>query len=636
MKKWGNLKIKTTNEAESRKTSNLKSRTPLDDACNPNNLRHQIKEYFPNKQYSLHIPRTQNTSTQITQPNDKSPPNSKLISVVDALSLLQKDEIYPISRPNNRTLPTKQINNIQTQDQVFRDCPRLYTQLQKPQPIIQMYTQHNSPKKSLKTSPDTKYPINSETFKNRLSRKMPGQLFERLEQIHQITSDSVRYRISNLKQNTRGNTQQIHYKFNNLTITNQDNFKEDIESKSINRAKPKLPQTSLVVLEYYKSQLTDFEQNEIKDIDTIYYLRPETITLRQVTQQYNNGFDTKDGDYIFRQYDHIMYRYEMLEKLGHGSFGQVFKVIDHKQNQNAAIKIIKNDKKLQDQAIIEIDILKVVNQADSSCCLVKMLNHFIFRNHVCIVFELLSCTLYEFIACNDFQGLELDLIRRFAVQILQALMYLSECNIIHCDLKPENILLKDLLKSGIKIIDFGSSCFINSKLYTYVQSRFYRAPEIILGIPYTTAIDMWSFGCIVAELFLGNSLFQSKNEKQLLFLQVAILGKPTSQFLDYCPKIHKFFNANYDLLAQFKESDLIISPKPLKELLQACPLTFYDFISKCLSWDPKLRMKPFEALIHPWIIEGLPKEIKQQHIQKMKLYSKQKNLDFQGQTKKIK
>ena len=91
------------------------------------------------------------------------------------------------------------------------------------------------------------------------------------------------------------------------------------------------------------------------------------------------------------------------------------------------------------------------------------------------------------------------------------MLYLQECNIIHCDLKPENILLKDISRSGIKIIDFGSSCFANCKLYTYIQvlninktkSRFYRAPEILLGIPYTNQIDMWSFGCIVAELHLG-------------------------------------------------------------------------------------------------------------------------------------
>ncbi len=83
---------------------------------------------------------------------------------------------------------------------------------------------------------------------------------------------------------------------------------------------------------------------------------------------------------------------------------------------------------------------------------------------------------------------------------------------IHCDLKPENILLKQANKSGIKIIDFGSSCLWNQRIYTYIQSRFYRAPEIILGIPYTCAIDMWSFGCILAELYSGYPLFPGESE----------------------------------------------------------------------------------------------------------------------------
>jgi dual specificity tyrosine-phosphorylation-regulated kinase 2/3/4 len=83
---------------------------------------------------------------------------------------------------------------------------------------------------------------------------------------------------------------------------------------------------------------------------------------------------------------------------------------------------------------------------------------------------------------------------------------------VHCDLKPENILLKQPNKSGIKVIDYGSSCFTNSRIYTYIQSRFYRAPEIILGIPYTMAIDMWSFGCIIAELYTGYPIFPGENE----------------------------------------------------------------------------------------------------------------------------
>jgi dual specificity tyrosine-phosphorylation-regulated kinase 2/3/4 len=92
---------------------------------------------------------------------------------------------------------------------------------------------------------------------------------------------------------------------------------------------------------------------------------------------------------------------------------------------------------------------------------------------------------------------------------LQAcLKLLRKVKIVHCDLKPENILLKSANKSAIKVIDFGSSCFEHERIYTYIQSRFYRSPEVILGIPYDMAIDMWSFGCILAELYTGNAPVQ--------------------------------------------------------------------------------------------------------------------------------
>jgi len=83
---------------------------------------------------------------------------------------------------------------------------------------------------------------------------------------------------------------------------------------------------------------------------------------------------------------------------------------------------------------------------------------------------------------------------------------------VHCDLKPENILLVDSWKSAIKIIDFGSGCFLGQQLYTYIQSRYYRAPEIILGVDYDCAIDMWSMACILFELFQGIPLFTGENE----------------------------------------------------------------------------------------------------------------------------
>jgi len=122
------------------------------------------------------------------------------------------------------------------------------------------------------------------------------------------------------------------------------------------------------------------------------------------------------------------------------------------------------------------------------------------------------------------------------------LKYLREENLIHCDLKPENILLKSPDKSGIKVIDFGSSCFVNERIYTYIQSRFYRAPEIILGIPYTTAIDMWSFGCILTELFTGVPLFPGESEQEQLSLIMEVIGMPPQTILDQATRKDVFFD----------------------------------------------------------------------------------------------
>lgn len=97
----------------------------------------------------------------------------------------------------------------------------------------------------------------------------------------------------------------------------------------------------------------------------------------------------------------------------------------------------------------------------------------------------------------------MKVVKNIAIQILIAMRYMKKLEIIHCDMKPENILLKHYNKSVVKVIDFGSSCYLNERMYTYIQSRYYRAPEIILGIPYDYQIDMWSFGCILCELFTG-------------------------------------------------------------------------------------------------------------------------------------
>ena len=107
--------------------------------------------------------------------------------------------------------------------------------------------------------------------------------------------------------------------------------------------------------------------------------------------------------------------------------------------------------------------------------------------------------------------------------------------IIHCDLKPENILLLSSKKSAIKVIDYGTGCFDESTYYTYIQSRYYRAPEIMLGIGYTCDIDMWSFGCILIELFYGYPLFAGEDEAEQLAIIMEYKGVPPAKLLlVYC------------------------------------------------------------------------------------------------------
>jgi dual specificity tyrosine-phosphorylation-regulated kinase 1 len=130
------------------------------------------------------------------------------------------------------------------------------------------------------------------------------------------------------------------------------------------------------------------------------------------------------------------------------------------------------------------------------------------------VFEMLSLNLYELLKNTQFGGVSLNLIRKFAKQVLRALSFLArkDVEIIHCDLKPENILLRHPKKSGVKVIDFGSSCRSNKRMYSYIQSRFYRSPEVMLGLPYSVSIDIWSLGCILAEMHTGEPLFSGSDQ----------------------------------------------------------------------------------------------------------------------------
>jgi len=357
----------------------------------------------------------------------------------------------------------------------------------------------------------------------------------------------------------------------------------------------KFPMIAAKALKCFGKELTDFEKGEILDYETIYFIGKRCKT---------RVFDDNKGNYIVRVGDHIGYRYEIISILGKGSFGQAIKCKDHKTGTMIALKIIKSKRRLYQQAMVEVKILKYISDNDTTnnSNIVKVLDYFLFRKHICISFEVLSMNLYEFIKEHNFKGFSLSLTKKFAVQMLHALSFLKKHSIIHCDIKPENILLRNLNGSEVELIDFGSSCFAHERIYTYIQSRFYRSPEIMLGIPYTTAIDMWSLGCVLAELFSGFPLFPGESEPQQLNLIMELNGPPPGSVLERAKRRDLFFNDKGQPKSPLR---CRMGVRKLETVLECKDREFVDFLKKCLEWEPNKRMTPEEALTHPWILQEL-------------------------------
>lgn len=159
----------------------------------------------------------------------------------------------------------------------------------------------------------------------------------------------------------------------------------------------------------------------------------------------------------------------------------------------------------------------------------------------------------------------------------------------------------------------GSSCKTNEIMYTYIQSRFYRAPEIILGVEYTAAIDMWSFGCILCELYTGQPAFPGQDENEQIGMFVEMLGLPPKSLIDRA-KRKKFFDADGHLKPATSGRSYKANNKSVKGHLMCKDKNFIDLVEKCLEWEPSRRIRPSEALLHKWILDALPTEVRTQHI----------------------
>lgn len=358
-------------------------------------------------------------------------------------------------------------------------------------------------------------------------------------------------------------------------------------------------------VERFKDQLTKFEMTEIMKFPDIYYIGiiNKKIHPKNIKRSHNYGFDNENHQLILHTGDHLAYRFQVLEIFGSGSFGQVVRCFDHKRKDTVAVKVIVNTQQMHEQGKVEAKILAQLNKARVEN-VVKAFDFFIFRSHICITFEALNMNLYELIHKTGHRGLSLKHVKLYIVQILTGLNEVHKRNIIHCDLKPDNILLTHEKIPICKIVDFGSGCFVGKQMYNYIQSRYYRAPEVIIGIKYDTGIDMWSLGCIIGELITGKPLFPGETELEILWMMAEIMGSPPIDLVQQGKRRKQFFDGSFSLLPTVRQKK--VSSRTLEDVLNCNDSTLIDFISRCLTWYSSERISTEEALHHPWINNHIP------------------------------
>ncbi|KAK7429366.1 U4/U6 small nuclear ribonucleoprotein prp4 [Neonectria magnoliae] len=339
--------------------------------------------------------------------------------------------------------------------------------------------------------------------------------------------------------------------------------------------------------------------------------------------------DDKDGYYKIRIGEVLNGRYQIQAALGKGMFSGVARAVDITTKELVAIKMMRNNDALRKGGYTEIAILEKLNDADPEHRkhIVKFERAFDYNGHLCMVFENLSLNLREVLRkFGNNVGINLGATRTYAYQIFVALAHMRKCSIIHADLKPDNILVNES-RNVLKICDLGTAidrsdaATAHTEITPYLVSRFYRAPEIILGMPYDYAVDMWSIGCTLYELYTGKILFTGDSNNQMLKAIMEIRGRLT-------PKLFKrgqLAGVHFDEMGQFVsiERDKILNKTAVRTLSMIKPTRdlrtrlmaassgmddtetrelnhFIDLLEHCLTLNPDKRIKAADALRHPF------------------------------------
>uniref|UniRef100_A0A3Q0SFX0 dual-specificity kinase n=1 Tax=Amphilophus citrinellus TaxID=61819 RepID=A0A3Q0SFX0_AMPCI len=315
---------------------------------------------------------------------------------------------------------------------------------------------------------------------------------------------------------------------------------------------------------------------------------------------------------------------EIVCTLGEGAFGRVAECIDHSNDgARVALKIIKNIDRYREAALSEVEVLKQLHTLDSDrryAC-VHMLDWFDFNGHICIAFELLGLSTYDFLKENNFQPFPIEHIRHMAYQIIQAVRFLHKNKLTHTDLKPENILFIDsdydmeynremkrdertLRNPDVKIVDFGNATYDHEHHTSVVSTRHYRAPEVILDLGWDHSCDVWSVGCILIEYYLGSTLFQTHDSKEHLAMMERVLGPIPTNLLEKTKKRRYVHRCKLDWDVHSSAGRYVRKHcKPLKQYMVSKHedhQQLFDLIEKMMEYDPAKRLSLEQALRHPF------------------------------------
>ncbi|PGH10435.1 CMGC/DYRK/PRP4 protein kinase [Blastomyces parvus] len=360
---------------------------------------------------------------------------------------------------------------------------------------------------------------------------------------------------------------------------------------------------------------------------------PEVASKPSIPQELDmsmmDNWDDPEGYYIVMLGELVDGRYHVQQNLGKGMFSSVVRATDSKTGKLVAIKIIRNNDTMRKAGMKEIELLEQLLAADpdDKKHIIRFERHFEHKGHLCMVFENLSMNLREVLKkFGRDVGINLRAIRAYAHQMFLGLSLLRKCNILHADLKPDNLLVNEN-RNLLKVCDLGSaSPASENEITPYLVSRFYRAPEIILGIPYDYAIDMWSIGCTLFELYTGKILFTGRTNNQMLRSIMECRGKLPPKFLRRGTLTYLHFDdfLNFRSVEEDKVTGRMVTrildfKKPTRDLKtrlmgkgsrgvsdsEAKELTlFIDLLDRCLSINPEKRCTPSEALKHPFITRG--------------------------------